>query len=267
MSVVMEHPQVDDVDKVALVEARGVQKWYGEAHILKGVDIDVRRGEVVALVGPSGSGKTTFLRCINFLEKYQAGTIEVAGERVGYVGEDGKLFERSPKQLAAARSRIGMVFQHFNLFPNMSALENVAYGPRVVGRVDRHEAFERARTLLNRVGLKDRADHMPASLSGGQQQRVGIARALAMNPELLLLDEPTSALDPELVGEVLSVIRDVADQGMTMIIVTHELKFARDVADQVVFMDGGVVVERGRPEQVLTEPREERTKTFLHRYL
>ncbi|PVX59582.1 amino acid ABC transporter ATP-binding protein [Rhodococcus globerulus] len=251
----------------SLVKARGVQKWYGSNHILKGIDLDVHRGEVVALIGPSGSGKTTFLRCINFLEKYQAGSIEVDGSSVGHVVEGEKTFERGTRDLAAMRSTIGMVFQHFNLFPHMTVAQNIAYGPRVVKKQRRDVSLDHARELLARVGLADKADQMPGSLSGGQQQRVGIARALAMKPKLLLLDEPTSSLDPELVGEVLSVIRDVADQGMTMIIVTHELAFARDVADQVVFMDGGVVVESGPPDQVLGFPSEDRTKAFLHRYL
>lgn len=250
-----------------LVKARGVQKWYDETHVLKGIDLDVHRGDVVALIGPSGSGKTTFLRCINFLEKYQGGTIEVDGSSVGYVVEGKKTFERDERGLAAMRSTIGMVFQHFNLFPHMTVAQNIAYGLRVVQKQPRGFAMDRAKELLARVGLADKADQMPGCLSGGQQQRVGIARALAMEPKLLLLDEPTSALDPELVGEVLSVIRDVADQGMTMIIVTHELAFARDVADQVVFMDGGVVVESGPPDRVLGSPAEDRTKAFLHRYL
>lgn len=251
----------------ALVSARAVHKWFGEQHVLRGVDLDVARGEVVALIGPSGSGKTTFLRCVNFLEDYQGGAIHVDGELVGYERRGRRLFERRESEIARARSRVGMVFQHFNLFPHLSVLGNVVYGPRRVLGVPKAEAVEHAVELLAQVGLRDKADAMPSTLSGGQQQRVGIARALAMRPSLLLLDEPTSALDPELVGEVLAVVRNVAAQGMTMVIVTHELAFARDVADTVVFMEAGRVVERGPVERVFGNAREERTRRFLKRQM
>ncbi|MEW1955863.1 amino acid ABC transporter ATP-binding protein [Terrabacter sp. NPDC080008] len=233
--------------------------------VLKGIDLDVHRGEVVVLLGPSGSGKTTFLRCINQLEEIDGGRIWVDGDLVGFREEGGHLHHLTDKQVAAQRRDIGMVFQRFNLFPHMTALENVMEAPVQVKGTAKKQARARALELLDQVGLGDKPDSYPAQLSGGQQQRVAIARALAMDPKLMLFDEPTSALDPELVGEVLRVMRELARQGMTMIVVTHEMGFARDVADHVVFMDGGVVVEEGKPRDVITNPKHERTRTFLQR--
>ncbi|WP_380170131.1 amino acid ABC transporter ATP-binding protein [Kineococcus sp. DHX-1] len=250
-----------------LVKARNVHKNFGPVEVLKGIDLDVHAGEVVCLLGPSGSGKTTFLRCINSLERIEAGRIWVDGDLVGLAERGGRLHRLNDVEIARQRRDIGMVFQRFNLFPHMSALENVVEAPIRVRGVAKAEAHRRAHELLERVGLADRAQNYPAQLSGGQQQRVAIARALAMQPKLMLFDEPTSALDPELVGEVLAVMRELAADGTTMLVVTHEVAFARDVADQVVFMDGGVVVERGAPADVIGNPREERTRTFLARML
>ncbi|WP_345508078.1 amino acid ABC transporter ATP-binding protein [Terrabacter aeriphilus] len=233
--------------------------------VLKGIDLDVRRGQVVCLLGPSGSGKTTFLRCINQLESIDGGRIWVDGDLVGFREKEGHLHHLTDKEVAAQRRDIGMVFQRFNLFPHMTALENVCEAPIQVKGTNKKAARARAVQLLEQVGLGDKPSAYPAQLSGGQQQRVAIARALAMDPKLMLFDEPTSALDPELVGEVLRVMRDLADQGMTMIVVTHEMGFARDVADHVVFMDGGVVVEQGKPRDVLGNPQHQRTKSFLQR--
>jgi len=248
-----------------MVLAEGVHKSFGRLEVLKGIDLQVSRGEVMCLLGPSGSGKSTFLRCINHLEQVSAGRLSVDGHLVGYREKGGKLYELKEKETARARADIGMVFQRFNLFPHMTALSNVTEAPvRVRGR-DRRLAEARARELLSRVGLDDKADTYPAQLSGGQQQRVAIARALAMEPKLMLFDEPTSALDPELVGEVLAVMRSLARDGMTMVVVTHEMSFARDVADQVVFMDAGVVVEAGSATDVLDRPQHERTREFLSR--
>ncbi|WP_090030972.1 amino acid ABC transporter ATP-binding protein [Cellulomonas marina] len=254
-----------------MVRMTGVHKWYGHAHVLRGIDLEVPRGTVTVVLGPSGSGKSTALRCINQLEEIQAGAIRVDGELMGY--REGvrrgtpTLFRLHPKVVARQRSRIGMVFQRFNLFPHMTAAGNVVEAQvQVLGR-PKAQARERALELLGRVGLSDRTDHYPAQLSGGQQQRVAIARALAMDPELMLFDEPTSALDPELVGEVLGVMRDLAASGMTMVVVTHETGFAREVADQAVFMADGVVVEHGSPERVLVDPTEQRTRDFLARVL
>nr|WP_042195763.1 amino acid ABC transporter ATP-binding protein [Kibdelosporangium sp. MJ126-NF4]CEL22208.1 putative ABC transporter ATP-binding protein [Kibdelosporangium sp. MJ126-NF4]CTQ92989.1 putative ABC transporter ATP-binding protein [Kibdelosporangium sp. MJ126-NF4] len=247
------------------VEIRGVHKLYGPLHVLHGVDLVVDPGEVVCLIGPSGSGKSTLLRCINNLEKIQAGIIHVHGELVGYrwVGKD--LVETTPRQTRRARRNIGMVFQQFNLFGHLTVMQNVVEAPiRVLG-TPRGQAVDRAKVLLERVGLADKHADYPAQLSGGQQQRVAIARALCMQPKLMLFDEPTSALDPELVGEVLDVLRDLAGNEMTMVIVTHEIGFARQVADTVVFMDQGRIVERGSAAQVLDSPRHERTKRFLER--
>ncbi|RWZ49548.1 amino acid ABC transporter ATP-binding protein [Labedella phragmitis] len=250
-----------------LVEAKGVHKRYGSNLVVRGIDMTVRTGEVMCLLGPSGSGKSTFLRCINHLEKIDAGTISVGGELVGYRRQGDRLHELRDAEIATRRSEIGMVFQQFNLFPHMTVLENLVEAPVQVRRESVKSARERARALLDVVGLADKADAYPRSLSGGQQQRVAIARALTMRPKLMLFDEPTSALDPELVGEVLDVMRGLAADGMTMIVVTHEIGFAREVADTVTFMDGGVVVESGPPEQVLRAPQHERTRSFLAKVL
>lgn len=250
-----------------MVLSEGVHKRFGRQEVLKGITLAVQPGEVMCLLGPSGSGKSTFLRCINHLEKINAGRLSVDGELVGYrqVGE--KLHELREAEIARKRAEIGMVFQHFNLFPHMTALENVTCAPIRVKKVARSDAQGRARELLARVGLADKLEAYPAQLSGGQQQRVAIARALAMEPKLMLFDEPTSALDPELVGEVLQAMQQLARDGMTMIVVTHEIGFAREVADTVVFMDGGVVVESGPPAEVLANPRHERTRAFLSKVL
>ncbi|MFL0580262.1 amino acid ABC transporter ATP-binding protein [Dietzia sp. 179-F 9C3 NHS] len=250
-----------------MVLAQQVCKNFGSLQVLKGIDLEVARGEVLCLVGPSGSGKSTFLRCINHLEKVDAGRLYVDGELVGYRQKGEKLYEISPKQAARQRRDIGMVFQHFNLFLHRTALENVIEAPMLVKGVSRATATERARELLDKVGLGGKADAYPAQLSGGQQQRVAIARALAMEPKLMLFDEPTSALDPELVGEVLAVMRDLAAGGMTMVVVTHEMGFAREVADTVAFLDGGVVVESGAPAEVLGNPQHRRTRDFLSKIL
>ncbi|MEP7331037.1 MAG: amino acid ABC transporter ATP-binding protein [Terracoccus sp.] len=248
-----------------LVRAVNVVKSFHGVEVLKGIDLDVHRGEVVCLLGPSGSGKTTFLRCINQLETIDGGRIWVDGDLMGYRDHDGQLHQLSDKEVATQRREIGMVFQRFNLFPHMTALENVAEAPVQVKGVKKKQARARGVELLEQVGLGDKPTSYPAQLSGGQQQRVAIARALAMDPKLMLFDEPTSALDPELVGEVLRVMRDLAKAGMTMIVVTHEMSFAREVADHVVFMDGGVVVEQGKPKDVIGNPQEERTRSFLRR--
>ena len=248
-----------------LVWAVNVTKSFGSNEVLKGVDLTVDPGQVVCLLGPSGSGKTTFLRLINQMESLTGGRIWVGGELVGIEERNGKLHVRTDKDIARQRARIGMVFQRFNLFPHMTALENVMEAPVQVKRLRKAAAKAEALELLDKVGLAERANYYPSQLSGGQQQRVAIARALAMRPELMLFDEPTSALDPELVGEVLGVMRDLADSGTTMIVVTHEMGFARGVADRVVFMDQGVVVEEGPPNEVLLNPKEERTRTFLSR--
>ncbi len=250
-----------------MVSAEGVHKRFGHNEVLKGITLTVNRGQVMCLLGPSGSGKSTFLRCINHLEKINSGRLSVDGELVGYREANGKLYELHERDVARKRQEIGMVFQSFNLFPHMTALQNVTLAPiQVLGR-RRDETEQRARELLDRVGLSDKYNAHPVSLSGGQQQRVAIARALAMDPKLMLFDEPTSALDPELVGEVLDVMRDLARSGMTMVVVTHEIGFAREVADTVVFMDGGVVVEAGPPAEVLGAPKHERTRAFLAKVL
>jgi polar amino acid transport system ATP-binding protein len=250
-----------------MVKAEGVHKSFGLAHILKGIDLEVAPREVFCLIGPSGSGKSTFLRCINHLEKISAGRLWVDGDLVGYRQKGDRLYELKDREVAAKRREIGMVFQRFNLFPHMTALENVIEAPVMVKGEAKAVARERAMKLLDRVGLRDRADHYPAQLSGGQQQRVAIARALAMEPKLMLFDEPTSALDPELVGDVLDVMRGLAEDGMTMVVVTHEMGFAREVGDALVFMDDGVVVESGHPRDVLTNPQHDRTKAFLSKVL
>jgi polar amino acid transport system ATP-binding protein len=251
----------------ALVRAEQVHKSFGLNEVLKGVDLDVARGEVMCVIGPSGSGKTTLLRCINHLEKIDAGRLTVDGELVGYEQRGDKLYELTDRAVAKMRAGIGMVFQHFNLFPHMTALGNIVEAPIHVKGVPKDEAETNGRRLLAQVGLAGREDAYPRQLSGGQQQRVAIARALAMDPKLMLFDEPTSALDPELVGDVLDVMRDLAKSGMTMFVVTHEMGFAREVGDKLVFMDGGVVVEAGAPKDVITNPQHERTKAFLSKVL
>jgi len=250
-----------------MVQCVDVHKRFRRLEVLCGVNLDVGRGEVVVVVGPSGSGKSTLLRCINHLERLDFGHIYVDGEFVGYREKNGKLIEDSEREIARKRANIGMVFQRFNLFPHLTALGNVIEAPLRVKKVPRAEAKALGRELLARVGLADKVNEHPARLSGGQQQRVAIARALAMQPKLMLFDEPTSALDPELVGEVLDVMKALAADGMTMIVVTHEMGFAREVADRAVFMDGGVVVEEGTPDQLLLSPQHERTKSFLGRIL
>ncbi|OAR24759.1 ectoine/hydroxyectoine ABC transporter ATP-binding protein EhuA [Streptomyces sp. ERV7] len=251
----------------AMVKSEGVHKSYGAVEVLKGIDLEVAEGEVFCLIGPSGSGKSTFLRCINHLEKINAGRLSVDGELVGYRQKGDKLYELKDSEVALKRRDIGMVFQRFNLFPHMTALENVMEAPIQVKGESKAVVRERAQKLLDRVGLADKARSYPSQLSGGQQQRVAIARALAMEPKLMLFDEPTSALDPELVGDVLDVMRGLAEDGMTMIVVTHEMGFAREVGDSLVFMDGGVVVESGHPRDVLTNPQHDRTKSFLSKVL
>jgi len=250
-----------------MVLAEAVSKSFGSNEVLKSISLEVKRGEVLCLVGPSGSGKSTFLRCINHLERVSSGRLSVDGQLVGYREAGDKLYELHPKDAARQRRDIGMVFQRFNLFPHMTALENVMEAPTQVKGISKAKAKARAHELLARVGLAERADYYPAHLSGGQQQRVAIARALAMDPKLMLFDEPTSALDPELVGEVLDVMKGLAKSGMTMIVVTHEMGFAREVADTLVFMDGGVVVESGDPSEVLANPQHARTQAFLSKVL
>jgi polar amino acid transport system ATP-binding protein len=251
----------------SMVRAENVYKSYGPIEVLRGLDLDVSLGEVCCVIGPSGSGKSTFLRCINHLEKIEAGRLYVDGELIGYTERGDKLYEQSEREISRKRAEIGMVFQRFNLFGHMTVLGNVMEAPVRVNRQDRAEVRERAEQLLSRVGLADKADAYPEQLSGGQQQRVAIARALAMQPKLMLFDEPTSALDPELVGEVLQVMRDLATTGMTMVVVTHEMAFAREVGDSLVFLDEGVVVESGNPRAVLSDPRHPRTRAFLDKVL
>ncbi|MBM7052760.1 amino acid ABC transporter ATP-binding protein [Streptomyces durocortorensis] len=250
-----------------MVHANGVRKHFGKLEVLKGIDLTVERGQVCCLLGPSGSGKSTFLRCINHLEKIDGGTLAVEGELVGYRRRGARLHELREKEIAAHRRDIGMVFQRFNLFPHLTAEQNVMEAPVRVSGTSTPDARAEARQLLEKVGLADRAGHYPAQLSGGQQQRVAIARALAMKPKLMLFDEPTSALDPELVGDVLDVMRQLAADGMTMVVVTHEIGFAREVGDTAVFMDDGVVVEAGDPRHVLVDPEQERTRAFLSKVL
>lgn len=256
-------------DQSALIQIRGAHKFFGDLHVLRGIDLDIANGEVCVIMGPSGSGKSTLLRCLNQLETISAGEIFIDGELLGYRKDPstGVLHDLTDKQIASQRSQIGMVFQRFNLFPHMTALENVMEGPiQVLGR-PKEEVAREAQEYLELVGLGDRLNHYPSQLSGGQQQRVAIARALAMKPELMLFDEPTSALDPELVGEVLSVMQDLAKAGMTMVVVTHEVGFAREVADHVVFMDGGTIVEEGSPEDVIVNPQNPRTQEFFSKVL
>ena len=256
-----------DLKDGVMVHADNVHKSFGSLDVLKGIDLVVKSGEVSCVLGPSGSGKSTFLRCINHLEKINAGRIFVDGELIGYHERGGKLHEMSEKDVALQRRSIGMVFQRFNLFPHKTVLQNVMEAPCQVKRESKAEVRDRSAALLERVGLGEKMENYPAQLSGGQQQRVAIARALAMRPKLMLFDEPTSALDPELVGEVLDVMKDLARDGMTMVVVTHEIGFAREVGDQLIFMDGGVVVEQGPPREVIANPQQERTKAFLGKVL
>jgi polar amino acid transport system ATP-binding protein len=250
-----------------MVKSEAVHKNFGRLEVLRGIDLEVKPGDVMCMIGPSGSGKSTFLRCINHLEKIDAGRLSVDGELVGYRQRGDRLYELRDADVCKKRAEIGMVFQHFNLFPHMTVLENLVEAPIRVKRESRAVASERSRRLLDRVGLSEKVNAYPRQLSGGQQQRVAIARALAMQPKLMLFDEPTSALDPELVGEVLDVMRALAEDGMTMIVVTHEIGFAREVGDTLVFMDGGVIVEAGNPREVLANPQQERTRSFLSKVL
>ena len=250
-----------------MVKAEAVRKSFGRLEVLRGIDLEVYPKEVMCMIGPSGSGKSTFLRCINHLEKIDAGRLSVDGELVGYQERGNRLHELPDREVCKKRSEIGMVFQRFNLFPHMTALQNVVEAPIQVKRENRTAAVERARKLLERVGLAEKVDAYPNQLSGGQQQRVAIARALAMQPKLMLFDEPTSALDPELVGDVLDVMRGLANDGMTMVVVTHEMGFAREVGDTLVFMDSGVIVEAGTPREMIANPQHERTRSFLSKVL
>jgi polar amino acid transport system ATP-binding protein len=250
-----------------MVLAEGVHKCFGRLEVLRGIDLAVAPREVLCIVGPSGSGKSTFLRCINHLEKIDAGRLSVDGELVGYRQHGDKIYELPDREVCRKRAEIGMVFQRFNLFPHMTALQNIMESPMRVKGEPQKEVELRGRALLDRVGLADKVDVYPNQLSGGQQQRVAIARALAMQPKLMLFDEPTSALDPELVGDVLDVMRSLAQDGMTMVVVTHEMGFAREVGDSLVFMDSGVIVESGNPREVLANPQHERTKAFLSKVL
>jgi polar amino acid transport system ATP-binding protein len=267
LSSIAEAVPPTPADTGPMVKAEEVHKSFGHLEVLKGINLEVAPREVMCIIGPSGSGKSTFLRCINHLEKINSGRLWVAGELVGYQEKGDKLYELKDKEVAAQRREIGMVFQRFNLFPHMTALENVCEAPIKVKGVRKEHARARGAELLERVGLGDKTHAYPNQLSGGQQQRVAIARALAMEPKLMLFDEPTSALDPELVGEVLDVMRGLAQSGMTMVVVTHEMGFAREVGDSLVFMDGGVVVEAGDPREVLTNPQHRRTKEFLSKVL
>ncbi|MDK2583945.1 amino acid ABC transporter ATP-binding protein [Corynebacterium yonathiae] len=246
-----------------MISAQNVHKSFGQLEVLKGIDLEVQPGEVACLLGPSGSGKSTFLRCVNHLDKATAGRLYVDGELIGYREKNGTLYEISEKEAAEQRSDIGMVFQSFNLFPHRTVIENIIEAPVQVKKIPEETARARAMELLEDVGLASKANNYPVQLSGGQQQRVAIARAVAMDPKLMLFDEPTSALDPELVGEVLRVMKDLAAEGMTMLVVTHEMGFAREVADKIFFMDGGVVIESGSPAEVLDNPQQPRTKDFL----
>ena len=254
-------------DNELMLDARGVRKWFGSNEVLKSISLTIPRGEVLSLLGPSGSGKSTFLRCINHLESIDGGRIYVVNELIGYKQRGDKIHEMKPREIATQRRKIGMVFQRFNLFPHMTALGNIIDAPMGVNGDSKADATAHARELLELVGLADKADAYPAQLSGGQQQRVAIARALAMKPTLMLFDEPTSALDPELVGDVLDVMRDLAKSGMTMIVVTHEIGFSREVADRMVFMDDGLVIETGAPRDVLDNPQHPRTQAFLESVL
>ncbi len=254
-------------DATPMVKAEQVYKSFGALDVLKGIDLEVARGEVMCLIGASGSGKSTFLRLINHLEKLDAGRLSVDGELVGYREQSNKLYELKDKEICSQRAQIGMVFQRFNLFPHLSVRDNITIGPVKVKGQSVASARDRAAALLERVGLSEKIDAFPSQLSGGQQQRVAIARALAMDPKLMLFDEPTSALDPELVGEVLDVMRKLADEGMTMVVVTHEMGFAREVGDSLVFMDDGQIMEKGNPREILANPQNERLRSFLSKVL
>jgi len=258
--------EVRSVERRPMLEISGISKRFGAVEVLRDVSLSVAPGEVVVVIGPSGSGKTTLLRCINLLEDYERGTITVDGEPIGYRREGQDRVRMSGRDIAAARAKIGMVFQSFNLFPHMSVLQNIVAAPVRVKGVPRARAEARARELLAMVGLSDKAGEYPVRLSGGQQQRVAIARALAMDPKIMLFDEVTSALDPELVGEVLAAMQQLAQGGMTMVVVTHEMSFARDIADRIVFIDDGVIVEEGKPDEILFTPRTDRVRAFLKRY-
>lgn len=251
------------INEGPIVRAEGVKKWFGSQQVLRGIDLDVCRGEVVVIVGASGSGKTTFIRCINHLEKIEEGRIIVNGHLIGYREKNGRLYEDREVNIARQRREIGMVFQRFNLFPHLTALGNIVEAPIRVRKINHTEAVAAGRALLARVGLSNKEDAYPAQLSGGQQQRVAIARALAMKPSLMLFDEPTSALDPEMIGEVLEVMKELAREGMTMVVVTHEMGFAREVAHRVIMMDEGTIVEEASPEKFFTNPQQERTKAFI----
>jgi len=250
----------------AAIEIKSVSKWFGKNQVLKKVSTTVRHGEAVVIIGPSGSGKTTLLRCVNLLEEFQEGEILIDGEAMGYRIDKGRRVRRTEAEIARMRAQVGMVFQSYNLFPHMSILKNVALGPVKTLSLPRAEAVERATELLARVGLANKAQALPGELSGGQQQRVAIARALAMHPKAILFDEVTSALDPELVGEVLDVMRQLVQDGMTMMIVTHEMAFARAFADRIVFMADGEIIEQGSPEQIFENPESERLQAFLKRF-
>ena len=267
MTSKLENRMLFGVPDNSMVFARGVKKSFGAVEVLKGIDLTVQKGSVACIVGPSGSGKSTFLRCINHLEELNGGVLLVDGEFIGHDYRNGRLYEVKQRLLCKRRADIGMVFQSFNLFAHMTALENLIEAPIQVRGTPRKLALENARNLLERVGLSEKADSYPRQLSGGQQQRVAIARALAMNPNVILFDEPTSALDPELVGEVLVVMQELARSGMTMIVVTHEIGFAREVGDQLIFMDEGVVVEHGHPRDVIQNPSSPRTREFLSKVL
>lgn len=266
MSDVQIAPDIDDLPEV-MVKAEQVRKAFGRNEVLRGIDFEVRKGEVACIIGPSGGGKSTFLRCINHLEKIDAGRLSVEGELIGYTQRGAKLHEMKDKEVAEQRRAIGMVFQRFNLFPHMTAAQNVMAGPVIVKNTNKDEAKERALDLLGQVGLGDRGDSYPMQLSGGQQQRVAIARALAMDPDLMLFDEPTSALDPELVGDVLDVMKKLASSGMTMIVVTHEVGFAREAGDVLAFIDQGVIADLGEPTALLANPNSSRLRDFLGKVL
>jgi len=250
-----------------MISVKRIHKSYGNLHVLKDVSLNVEQGEVVVIIGPSGSGKSTLLRCMNYLEQIQEGSIEIEGKPIGLIQKDGRFVEMPQKELDKIRAEVGMVFQNFNLFPHVSALENVMMAPMTVKKTKREETEQLARELLRKVGLAEKADMYPDQLSGGQKQRVAIARALAMKPKVMLFDEPTSALDPELVGEVLAVMKQLAAEGMTMVVVTHEMGFAREVADRVVMMDGGTLIEDGPPDKIFSAPDQPRTQAFLSKVL